>query len=301
VYNSGTFIKKNFSMNQYTANFIGCGRLGKTLAFLLKNQLTITGVVNQSFENAEQAVKFIGSGKAYHSINELPPAEIYFITTRDDEIEKIAVQLAEKIHDKNTMVVHCSGSLPSRILKKSQWQVASVHPLKSVADPEIAIHEFTGTYCAVDGDAQAVSILKKLFESIGAQIFEIKSQQKSLYHAASVMANNYLVTLHHQALKTFVEAGVDHETAKNIVSKLISDALNNLSQLSHAQALTGPIKRGDTQTIAGHMSVLQNKLTQEIYSVLGLGTLDLTEHNMELKKAMHALLIAHAKLDIPCV
>ena len=85
------------TVNWFEINFIGCGRLGKTLAFLLKQTglVNIQQIVNTNYINAQKAAIFIGQGKACQSIKELQPAEIYFITTPDHTISKICNDLIQ--------------------------------------------------------------------------------------------------------------------------------------------------------------------------------------------------------------
>ena len=106
-------------MPRTQVNFIGCGRLGKTIASLLvKNQAaTIRGVVNSSLASSNKAIQFIGQGKAFEKISKLPPADIYFITTHDDIIQRVCDELAIALKS-GAIVVHCSGALSSDVLKK---------------------------------------------------------------------------------------------------------------------------------------------------------------------------------------
>ena len=133
--------------------------------------------------------------------------------------------------------------------------------------------------------------LDALFSSLGALTFTLDSQQKSLYHAASVMACNYLVSLleaSHQMLKeagideaVIDEAGVDKAVINSTensspLESLIRQTLDNYFSLGATQALTGPIARGDTDTIETHIKALQQApdadLWKQLYSALGKAT-----------------------------
>ncbi len=271
----------------FRIHIIGAGRVGKTLAKLFNiNQIAaIGGIVNTSLENALEAVRFIGKGTAYETVETLPGADIYFITTYDDAIQTTCEQLAKNTALKNAIVVHCSGLLSSEVLssvKPLGCVTASIHPIKSFARPAESVNSFAGTYCAIEGDQQAVTALTPLFEAIGGKIFQVKKENKSLYHAACVMANNYLVTLHHQALQCFQTSAIEGTIAKELVSTLMMNSLTNLKKLNHHEALTGPLQRGDTQTIKLHLDSLAHlPLIRESYLQLGLATLPLTRHTEE--------------------
>jgi predicted short-subunit dehydrogenase-like oxidoreductase (DUF2520 family) len=291
-------------MSTTRINFIGCGKLGKTLArlFASNNLATIAGVLNSSAESARNAVNFIGQGIACRTMHELPTADLYFITVRDDLIETISNQLAqENIYKRGTIIVHCSGSLSSEILvraRESGCYLASVHPIKSFANPEQSVASFTGTYCGLEGDENIKPYLINLFSSIGGIPFVINKEQKRLYHMAGVIANNYLVTLHHQAFGCYKEAGVDETTAKNIVSMLMRGALDNINNLTHEKALTGPIQRGDASTVQNHIKELNDRpLTKSIYSSLGIATLPLTKHSEQKKSELKSILKSDNEYD----
>lgn len=283
-------------MSQLIINFIGCGRLGKTVAKLikLKNLAMICGIVNRSKESAQQAVEFIGAGTAYSSIKELPKADIYFITTSDDAIQPSCSELAASgLLNHDTIVLHCSGSLTSDVLESAKnlgSHTASIHPIKSFASPE-CIDQFKDAYCAIEGDDSALSELIPIFEKMGGIVFRIHKEKKQYAHIAGVIANNYLVTLHHCALQCYEVAGVDEKIAKKIVSMLMTDALNNINLFSYEKALTGPIQRGDTETIDNHiMALSQTNLVKNIYSALGIETLSLTHHSETKKEELKKIL-----------
>lgn len=284
-------------MNHYRVSFIGCGKLGKTIAHLLSHnqKVTITGIVNTTLESAQEAVQFIGQGKAYASIETLPHSDIYFITTPDDAIATVCQALVAQTHfNKTAIVVHCSGALSSDVLAPAREQgcaIVNLHPLKSFAHPALSIHSFQGIYCAIEGDLKGSIIIKQLFEEIGGIVFSIDQANKSLYHSASVLANNYLVTLHYQAVQCYVAAGIQEAIANKIVSQLMQDAFSNLQTLSHEDALTGPMQRGDSNTIAMHVAALaHHPELSAIYTSLGLGTLALTPHDEKMKNNLHRAL-----------
>lgn len=286
----------------FSTNIIGCGRLGKTIGKLIiqNNAGKVFGIVNSSIESGKISAEYIGEGTAFKSIDELPKTDLYFITTKDDLIEEIA----NKLHTANVLkpdaiVLHCSGSLSSDILnivKKNNCFIASIHPIKSFANPERAVSTFNGTYCAIEGDEYAISLLTSFFQKIGAITFPIKKENKSIYHSGGVIANNYLITLHYHAMQCYIKAGVDKEIAKKIVSMLMKDAFDNLNNSSHIQALTGPIQRGDIKTVSGHISSFKQDSslpdTKDIYLSMGRGTLSFTKHELGIKNKLMDVLDA---------
>lgn len=282
-------------MQKPSINIVGCGKLSKTIAKLLLAQqlIDLKGVVNSTYESAKKAICYLGSGDAYQHISELPSADIYLITTPDSLIKQTALHLQEtKKNHASAIIAHCSGSLSSDellIANTGTSHVASIHPIKSFAEPDEAIRTFSGTYCAIEGDKYACAVLKRLFEKIGAHVFSINKYDKKIYHAGSVIANNYLVTLHHHATQCYIQAGIEERTAISIASMLMTDSLNNLKQLTHQQALTGPIQRGDIAIIEQHLSAFNQANStklKDLYTTLGLNTVELTSHADDIKKAL---------------
>jgi predicted short-subunit dehydrogenase-like oxidoreductase (DUF2520 family) len=263
-----------------TINIIGAGRVGTTLGRCFTHTQTahIQGVLSRSLETAQAACNFIGAGVACTLLADLPQADIYLITTPDDAIASVAQALSNHLSTP-AILLHCSGNLASEVVRVSNHcTVASIHPIRSFANAALASAHYAGTLHAIEGDAAALAILKPLFENIGGQCFEIQATEKSQYHAGLVIANNYLTTLHYHATQLLMNAGLSEAAAKNINTEMMQQALQNLQQLPHAAALTGPLKRGDLNTVQKHLAVLKTTGAEKLYQALAQATLPLTEH-----------------------
>ncbi|MDC1145211.1 DUF2520 domain-containing protein [Porticoccaceae bacterium] len=261
-----------------TLSCIGAGRLGKTICRLLSATASIQQIVNRSLASSQRAVDFIGSGVAA-PITDLQPANIWLIATPDSQIETAYKQLqASGALDQGAIVFHCSGSISAAVLNSnnSDIHVASVHPIHSFADPQKSLSHFPGCHCAIEGQPDAVEVLQTLFESIGALPFVIDSQHKALYHSATVMACNYLVSLMQASQQILTAAGVDDRNG-NPLESLIRQTLDNYLDTNATSALTGPIARGDVKTVASHLDALRQEtdgvLWQQVYTALGKATL----------------------------
>lgn len=236
-------------------NAIGCGNVGRTLCRLwhYNGTFEIGSVLNRSVDSASRACAFIGGGQPASDAVQLGRADLYMIAAPDDAIEDCARQLALSAPiDDRTVVFHCSGSKTSRCLEPVQAlgaRTASIHPLKSFADPEHSVDTFAGTHCALEGSVDARRILEDALRACGALCFRIESEHKMIYHAANVFASNYLVTLLDAAFQCYEQAGVPATRAMEIVRPLIEGTLQNVSRLGAVQALTGPVARGDAQLV----------------------------------------------------
>lgn len=278
-------------------NIIGCGRLGKTVAFLLNKAgvVRIQDILNNAYESAQQAVSFIGKGTACKSYDELRPADVYLIAATDQQIPTICNKLIDKQRlQAGNIVFHCSGSLSADVLKKAAaigCYTASLHFIKSFPSPELGIKSFKGTYCAFEGDPKAFDMLAHLVEKIGGIIFTISSDEKMLYHAAGIFASVYVTALSYVAVESYKKSGVSDKMARQIVNKIMSDTLANIHALgSHQKAIVGPIERGDIQTTLKHIATLKRyPLLLNLYKILGQCALQLSEPT-KLKKDFSKML-----------
>lgn len=273
-------------------NVIGAGRVGRTLASLWEEKQTfaLQDVLDGNAQGARSAVEFIGKGRAVAALAEMRPADAWMITTPDRSI----AQSAEKLGDsgllrKGDVVFHCSGSMSSADLQAAAARgahVASVHPLKSFADPRDAVRTFAGTDCAIEGDRAALEILKPAFERIGGRLSEIDPQFKTIYHAASVIVCNYLTALMETGLRCYEKAGVPRDMGAAMMEPIVRETLDNVFALGTVKALTGPIARGDAEVVARHLDALTawDPKIAAAYRDLGAIALELARAQGELER-----------------
>ena len=284
-------------------NVIGCGRVGRSLIHLWNSAgiFAPAGVVNSSLVSAQSAVEFIGAGHACASISDLLPAEVFFIATPDSLVLPVSTELLKtNVLQPGNILLICSGILSTnefQHLTDSGVSVASVHPIKSFARPEIAIETFAGTFCGAEGAPEALAVLVPAFESIGGKVFSISADTKAFYHAAPVFACNYLVALIEMSLQTYEYAGVCRSDALRMLKPLVNETIENIFLTDTGSALTGPIRRGDTSVVERHITALvsRNSGLSDSYKNLGLITLEITKEQNDLPDASLAALEAVLK------
>jgi predicted short-subunit dehydrogenase-like oxidoreductase (DUF2520 family) len=237
-------------------NLIGAGRVGQTLGQLLAQDgsYQMQDVLTRHADSAAAAVAFIGTGRALTQFEDLRPADIWMLAVPDGQIASVAQALTSApVAETRALVFHCSGALCASELVALQakgWQVASAHCLLSFAQPQVALTQFVGTPCALEGDASAVATLRTLFTRVGAQCFDLAATDKLLYHAAAVFATNFLPVLQDLAEQLWHHAHMPPELAQQLRAKLLQNAVNNIVQLGPQGALTGPAARGDTALVS---------------------------------------------------
>ena len=280
-------------------NIIGAGRLGKHIARALirSGQASFGGVCNKHLGRARLAVEQIGGGAAIKRVEDLPAAELTFITTPDDCIATIVADLQKSKHlSAGHIVVHCSGVLGSSVLaplREQQCHIASFHPLKAFSEGPIVDNALRDCHCVLEGDKEALAILTPIFRSLNAHLMTINPDKKAGYHAAAVMASNYLVTLAANAADLFLQAGMTPIQAKEITVHLMQGSLENIRQAPDmASALTGPLVRGDIATIRQHLQALDNPQTRALYEAAAIATLPLTRLDEKTANEIIQLLLS---------
>jgi predicted short-subunit dehydrogenase-like oxidoreductase (DUF2520 family) len=251
-----------------TLNIIGAGRVGSSLAHLWHKQgvFAIQDVLSRSQSSADEAVQFIGAGRAVANLSEMRTADIWMLAVPDAQINTVAKELAKEIvkEIKNTsvagvfiasdaIVFHCSGALSSAELlplRAKKTQIASAHCMLSFSAPASAITQFAGTLCALEGDDLAKQTLQPAFEAIGASCFDIAENDKILYHAAAVFATNFLPVLQVVAADLWRRSGMSEHLIAPLNASLLQKAVQNISTQGAAKALTGPAARGDKALVA---------------------------------------------------
>jgi predicted short-subunit dehydrogenase-like oxidoreductase (DUF2520 family) len=273
-----------------SVSIVGCGKVGTTLAgYLTKAGYRIHGLSSRTLESAQNAAALCGATMITTTAADVTrDADMVFITTPDGMIRGVCEAIAEAggFSEKN-MVFHCSGSLPSSILesaKKKGAAIGSTHPLQSFATLQADKNPFAGIILAVEGDEKAVEAGLGMADALGAKGFQIKTQAKTMYHASAVVASNCLVTLVDFAYQLLGVAGIDSTDAYAVLGPLIEGTLSNIKTVGTTQALTGPVVRGDGETVADHLREIREKAPEltELYTILGRHTLEIAKRRGSL-------------------
>jgi predicted short-subunit dehydrogenase-like oxidoreductase (DUF2520 family) len=264
---------------------VGCGTVGTAMAKLLSDSgYQISGVVTSRLETARTSAEATGADHYSERPWELTlGGEVVFITTPDDMIAPVCREIAE--HEgfrENMVVLHCSGALSSEILepaRDSGASVATLHPLQSFASIDQAIRLVPDSFCAVEGEEKALPIVRQIVEDIGGILLEITSENKTLYHAAAVVASNYLVTLMGLAIELNKSAGLATDESFSALLPLIKGTLSNVRLKGIPDALTGPIARGDVATLTAHLEAMERDVPEylSLYRCLGLFTVEIAK------------------------
>ncbi|MDP5208955.1 Rossmann-like and DUF2520 domain-containing protein [Microbulbifer sp. 2205BS26-8] len=266
-----------------TLNIIGAGQLGKTLGRLWHQSglFRIQSIHNRTLRSGQAAREFIGAGQACPTLQSMPVADYWLIACQDIEISALAERLSKRPGNREgTVFFHCSGALSSEALDILRpASIASAHPVHSFADPLRSLDSLPGSSVALEGDGPATRALGGAFNAIGCEIITIEARHKPLYHAGSVFACNYLTTLVDLSLRSFAAAGIERGSALKLLAPIVLQTARNNMTLGPEKSLTGPIARGDLDTVSKQVENLISVDPQmaRCYRHLGLACVALAQ------------------------
>jgi len=200
----------------------------------------------------------------------LPPtiadANTIVVAVRDDQIDGV---LADLINQRNggrgkiasgTVVVHTSGGAEPELLPRlAEFGLSggTFHPMVPFANPDRAPELLKRAWIGIDGDDQARATSRRIAGHVGARTLEIPPGGKSRYHAAAVISSNFPVVLAAIASELLTSLGIPERSAQHAVHGLMEAAVSNIAEVSPSEALTGPVVRGETETVLRHLNALR--------------------------------------------
>ena len=257
--------------------FIGAGTVGTALSARLSSKgYQVVAVSSRNQTSARNLARAISGCHAFNDNQDVADtAELIFITTPDDAIAPVASQI--RWHNGQS-VVHCSGADSTDILEPARTlgaQVGVFHPLQTFASVKQAMENIPGSTFALEAEEPLLNTLKEMAGALDGIWVELKAGDKVIYHAAAVIACNYMVTLVKLASDLWQTFNVSPHQATQALLPLLRGTINNIDAVGIPWCLTGPIARGDTGTIKKHLKALQEKAPSVLstYRELGLQTI----------------------------
>lgn len=255
--------------------FVGPGRAGLALGHALWQtdgvaELTYCG---RRPEPPSHPLFIQGSARYVFGL-EQPPIDTtaVFLSVPDDVLPEMAHTLAGQGRAPGGCAAfHLSGALSTDILAplhERGYAVGSLHPLQSLAHPIPGADRLRGSYFAVSGEPGAVRTGRRLVGLLDGHALGVPVSGRALYHAAAVVAATYVPTLMAMAGRLLVQSGVPEESAIDALLPLVRGALDNVEDLGLLEALTGPVTRGDIETVRIHLMAMEPR-EREVYRTLG--------------------------------
>ncbi|MFZ0013714.1 MAG: DUF2520 domain-containing protein, partial [Acidimicrobiia bacterium] len=182
----------------------------------------------------------------------IPEVDVVFVAVRDDAIEEVSHRIAPLVAEVG-VVAHLSGFVPVVVLHHLRDRgvaVGGFHPLQSLPDRESGADALAGSFVGIGGDELAVDTLTHLASSIDMEHFRLEDAARPAYHAAAAAAANFVNVSLGISSDLFNSAGIDPRVSRPLVERAVAHVFEKGS----AASLTGPIARGDIETVIGHLT-----------------------------------------------
>jgi predicted short-subunit dehydrogenase-like oxidoreductase (DUF2520 family) len=253
---------------------VGAGRLGVALAAALADvgavrRVTLSG---RAAEPAHRSLLIESPGRLRYSPLDAPApeADAVIVAVPDAGIAGVAERVAAAGLPAPVPVLHTSGALGVEVLEacaRRGHPVGSLHPLAAVAPGAAGAAQLRGAWWAVSGEGAARALGERLVAMLEGRVLAVPEGGKPLYHAAAVFASNYVVALLGTAESLLERSGVPAADARAAAASLALGAVRNVEEQGPAAALTGPVARGDADTVSLHLARLSGE-ERALYSVL---------------------------------
>lgn len=255
---------------------VGAGRTGTALAWHCSRLgYCIAGVTDK---RAKQAWVVYGLlKKPYERLKASEVAarsDVLLLTTPDSHIEPVFVAIRRWLRPK-TIVVHCSGVAGVELFKGADGQqldTLALHPIQSFSSHAQAIQDLTGSFFALEGTARGLRFGRKLVRQLRGGSVTVEGTDRALYHAMCIFASNFENALVDAAETIAARLGISRRRTARMLAPLMRTVLENAVEYGASPSLTGPIQRGDQDTVARHLAALQDRVPEltEVYRVLSL-------------------------------
>lgn len=260
-------------------SIIGAGKVGTTLAVALRRKgHSIVAVISRKKSSAKRCAKLVGCRNYSTHILSLPhKSDFILLALPDDSVQPVARQLSRlNIDFRGTYVAHTSGVHSTdalRQVKEAGASVFSFHPLQTfsnVAPIKARIASLSGIRFGFEGEKSSKRFASQISRDLNGRLMPIPKEAKILYHLASVFASNFSVSLL-GAVEMIVSGFLRREDFKSF-KRLVQTSIENAFAVMPTSALTGPIARGDLDTIRLHVQELKKKKKDllPVYRELGL-------------------------------
>ncbi|MCL2580019.1 MAG: DUF2520 domain-containing protein [Oscillospiraceae bacterium] len=250
--------------------FIGAGKAGFTLGkYFRERGLLVSGYYSRSQASAAQAAAFTKTGYFTSPADLLAASELLFLTVPDGEIAGVwrdisGLPIAGKI------ICHTSGSLTSGVfdgISAAGGEGYSLHPFFAISSKTDSYKEIHRAFFTLEGKGSRLGELKGLIESLGNTVYPIAADQKVRCHAAAVFLSNQVAAVAQIGAQLLADCGLDDEACAAALQTLFLGHCQKIAALGPIPTLTGPVERGDIETIQDHLHCLEGR-ERQVYALL---------------------------------
>jgi len=247
---------------------VGAGAVGTALARrLVACGYQVEAVLSRSADAAQTLASRVEAPVGDEAWEALPTdVRLVVACVPDDAITPVAEALAALDHPwAKTIVAHTSGARTAAALVPLSREGAatlSSHPLQTFA-PNTPPDAFDGIAIGLEGDDRAVTAGETLARALGAYPVRLTAEDKRRYHCAAALASNGLVALMAVVEEVFGAANLEQNSGPSgaeLVGPLVEQTWTNLQEGTPEGALTGPVARGDEETVQAHLESLADEV-----------------------------------------
>lgn len=214
---------------------------------------------------------------------EMSQANVVIICVRDPQLDSTIDEVSVAARDgriaRGAVILHTSAiAEPGGLiaLTGAGFPGGTFHPLVPFTDPEVSAGLLRKGWIGIDGDIAARNMSRRIAGHLGARTIDIPAGKKPAYHAAAVMSSNFPVVLASVAGHLMHEIGIPESSAYQAVESLIAGAVANMKNAVPDDALTGPVVRGDPETVDKHLRALAgHDRAAEVYRALSLAAVEI--------------------------
>ena len=243
--------------------FIGAGRVGTAISWHC-NRLgyEIAGIADKDARQAWVVSGLLKIPYVRRKSSEVArDSDVLFLTVPDRQIEPVFVALRRWLRP-GTLVVHCSGVLGEEVLRgagERGLDTLAMHPIQSFSSHAQAIHSLRGCLFALEGSAVGLRFGRRLARQLHGGCVVIKGKDRPLYHAMCVFSSNFQNVLLDAAESLAVRLGITRRRAARLLGPLMKTVLDNMIDYGAVPSLTGPVQRGDVETVEQHLCALEER------------------------------------------
>ncbi len=258
-------------MKSIPTSVIGAGKLACALVPLLGPAgFPVDSVASRRLASARRACRGVPDATATRDVDRaVRRARLVLLAVPDSEIAPVALDLAACDGWKGRTVLHHAGSLgvePLEPLGALGAAVGVMHPLQSLGRPDLAAEALAGSRARIEGDPRGRAVASRLARGLGLKPLHLpgrmSKKDRTTYHAAAALVSNDLIALLDLGTELFESLGLSRTAARGA---LLALARGTLSQAGGGLkgAMTGPVVRGDTETLDEHLRVLRRRSPED--------------------------------------
>lgn len=262
-------------MTQPRVGVVGGGRVGAVLASRFQSAgHPISAVSGRSTTSRTRIASLLHGVDIRELVDVARSCDVLVIAVPDDSLASVAADLAHVVHP-GQIVLHTSGRHGRAILEplaRAGARTMALHPAMTFTGTELDLHRpcvFGATVLPADRD-----IAETLISALGGRTMWIGEDDRSTYHAALAHGANHLSTIVNQAMDLLRSIGADNPAA--VLRPLLEASLDNTLAFGD-DALTGPVVRGDVDTVRAHIDTIGDRSIENTYLAMAAATTDRAE------------------------